>query len=701
MLERERELERRLPSELHEARHLAARRRFGLDHRHHIFERQRLKVQPVGGVVVGRDRFRIAVDHHRLETLFAEREGRVTAAIIELDALADPVRTAAEDHDLVPAVWIRLAGRLVRAVEIRRVRFELGRARVHTFVNRLQTLRRAALPDRLLLNAGGQCQLGVAKACPLQPAHAWRIEDVNPASRQLVPHLADLGKLAQEPWVDPRDLVNLLNRPAAVERAEQVPHPPIGRHGEPFSERRIVFARLVGAGEEQAASPELERADALHERFLERPADGHRLADRLHLRRQRPIRLRKLLEVPPRDLDDDVVDGRLEGRRRHTCDVVRDLVEVIAEGELRSDLRNRKAGRLGGKRGRSRDARVHLDDDHSPVRRVHGELDVRPPGFDADSSDDPPRGVAHPLIFLVAQREDRRDRDAVARMDAHRVDVLDRADDDEIVGDVAHHLELELFPADHRLFDEHLVNGAQLEAALGEIAELFDVVRDAAADAAKRKGRADHEREAKRPREIDPFRQAARQPALRHVEADRPHRVLEQLAILGHLDGFDRGADQLDVVLIERARVGKVHGQVERGLAADGRQHGVGPLALDDRRHEIGGQRLDVGAIGELRVGHDRRRITVDEDHFQAFGAERLARLRSGVVEFARLADHDRSGANHQNAFDVGALWHRQASGSRLQASTISREHFPDPVARSPRPASAVGTLNVFSRSSR
>ena len=114
------------------------------------------------------------------------------------------------------------------------------------------------------------------------------------------------------------------------------------------------------------------------------------------------IGLGELLEVPSRDLDDDVVDGRLEGRGREARDVVRDLVEVIAERQLRGDLRDRKAGGLRRQRRRPRHARVHLDDDHPPVRGVHGELDVAAAGFDADAADDPPRGVAHPLVFLVA-----------------------------------------------------------------------------------------------------------------------------------------------------------------------------------------------------------------------------------------------------------------------------------------------------------
>ena len=41
--------------------------------------------------------------------------------------------------------------------------------------------------------------------------------------------------------------------------------------------------------------------------------------------------------------------------------------------------------------------------------------------------------------------------------------------------------------------------------------------------------------------------------ALRHLDADLPHRVAEQQAILGHLDRLDLRADQLDVVLLEDA----------------------------------------------------------------------------------------------------------------------------------------------------
>jgi hypothetical protein len=40
------------------------------------------------------------------------------------------------------------------------------------------------------------------------------------------------------------------------------------------------------------------------------------------------------------------------------------------------------------------------------------------------------------------------------------------------------------------------------------------------------------------------------------------------------------------------------------------------------------------------------------------FLAQRFACLRAGVIELARLADDDRSGADEEDGFDVGAFWH-------------------------------------------
>ena len=617
----------------------------------------------------------------------------MTAAVVELDPLSDPVGAAAEDDDLVAPVRIRLAGRLVGAVHVGREGFEFGRAGVDALVDRVDAVGHAPIANHRFAGVDRQRNLGIPESGALELSEPIGGELVEPAVRGGAAQRRDLFELAQEPRIDIRQLVDPLDRPAARDGAEDIPHPLIVRDGQPLAKRRVVLGPGtddtpigIRGREEQAAPAELQRPDAFHERFLERPADRHHFPDRLHLRRQRPIGLGKLLEVPPRDLDHHVVDRRFEGGRREARDVVGNLVEVIAERQLGRDLGDRKTGRLRRQRRRARDARVHFDHHHPAGFRMHGELDVRSAGLDADPPDDPAGGVAHALIFLVAERENRRDGDAVAGVHPHRIDVLDRADDDEVVGGVAHHLELEFLPPDHRLLDQQLVNRAQLQAPFDEIAELLDVVGDAAADAAERERRPDDQREAEGAREIDRLRQRAGQAAVRHVEPDRTDRVLEQQAILGDLDRLDRGANQLDLKSVEHAGAGEIDGKIETGLSADRREQRVGTLALDDRFEHFDGERLDIGAIGQLGVGHDRRRVAVDEDHLEPLGPQRLARLRSGIVELTGLADDDRARADDEHALQVSSSWH-DVGAERLESwvwRTCSGKPSPSPSLQPP-----------------
>jgi hypothetical protein len=57
------ELERRLAAELHDHAVQRAVLALGVDDFEHVLGRQRFEIEPVGGVVVGRHRLRIAVDH--------------------------------------------------------------------------------------------------------------------------------------------------------------------------------------------------------------------------------------------------------------------------------------------------------------------------------------------------------------------------------------------------------------------------------------------------------------------------------------------------------------------------------------------------------------------------------------------------------------------------------------------------------------
>ena len=67
-----------------------------------VFHGERLEIELVRGVVVGGDGLGVAVHHDGFEALVPEGKGRMDAAVVELDALADAVGAAAQDHDLSP-----------------------------------------------------------------------------------------------------------------------------------------------------------------------------------------------------------------------------------------------------------------------------------------------------------------------------------------------------------------------------------------------------------------------------------------------------------------------------------------------------------------------------------------------------------------------------------------------------------------------
>ena len=102
----------------------------------HVFEGERLEVEAVGDVVVGRDGLGVAVHHDGVVAVLAHGHGGVHAAVVELDPLADAVGPAAEDDDALALAGQGLVLVLVGRVEVGRLGFELGGAGVDRLVDR-------------------------------------------------------------------------------------------------------------------------------------------------------------------------------------------------------------------------------------------------------------------------------------------------------------------------------------------------------------------------------------------------------------------------------------------------------------------------------------------------------------------------------------------------------------------------------------
>ena len=191
---------------------------------------------------------------------------------------------------------------------------------------------------------------------PPQPAVRWREELAqHDWCRRALRKPRRLARLAR--LVDPADrlvlgVLRVVVEPrSAVDRGEVV-------------ERRNP-ARIFG---ERPCSGLLEPAEGLVERRSEGSVDRHDLAGRLHLRTERAVGGRELVEWEARQLHHDVVERRLErghGRAGHD---VRNLGQPPADGDLRRDPGDRVARRLRCQRRRPRHAGVHLD--HRVLGRV-------------------------------------------------------------------------------------------------------------------------------------------------------------------------------------------------------------------------------------------------------------------------------------------------------------------------------------------
>src|ERR1700676_1704407 len=98
-LESIREIERCLPAKLDNGGPTF----FMLIDIQYVLESQRLEIEFVAGVIIGRNRFRIRINHDGFEAFFFQGKRGVHATVVELDSLTDSIRAAAQDHYL-PAV---------------------------------------------------------------------------------------------------------------------------------------------------------------------------------------------------------------------------------------------------------------------------------------------------------------------------------------------------------------------------------------------------------------------------------------------------------------------------------------------------------------------------------------------------------------------------------------------------------------------
>ena len=321
-----------------------------------------------------------------------QREAGMAAAIVELDALADPVGAAAENDDLVLGRrrtlvgYLAGEGRFIGRIHVGGRRGEFGRAGIDALEHRADAKRMTLRLHLGLGRIGEHGKARVGKAHGLQRAQAkgvWR----QAVALDLGLHLDDGAHLGQEPRIDLAGVEDIFIAPAEPHRLRHLQQAVRRRRAQRCADRVLVVvaAEALDLDLVEPGEAGFESAQRLLQALLKGAADRHHFADRLHRGGQRGRGAGKFFERKARNLGDDVIDGRLERSRRGAAgDVVGNFIEGVADREFRRDLGDRKAGGFRCERGGARHPRVHFDHDHAPVGRIDAELHVGAAGLYPD-----------------------------------------------------------------------------------------------------------------------------------------------------------------------------------------------------------------------------------------------------------------------------------------------------------------------------
>ena len=287
------------------------------------------------------------------------------------------------------------------------------------------------------------------------------------------------------------------------------------------------------------------------------------------------------------------------------------------------------------------------------------KLDIRSPRLHPDLPDHRKRRIPHDLILPIRQGLNRCHRDRIPRMHPHRIQILNRTDHHTIVRTVPHHLHLEFLPTQQALINQHFAHRRQIQPPRHNRLKFLTVVRNPTTSPTQRKPGPDDQR--KRPDVISHaprLLHRVRNPALRHVEADLDHRLLELHPVLTLLNRVRLRPDHPHAMLRQHTRVPQRHRRVQRRLPAQRRQQRIRLLPLDDLLHHVRRDRLNISPVRKLRIRHDRRRIRIDQHHRVPFLLQRLARLNAGIIKLAALPDHNRTRTNDEYLVNRSVFGH-------------------------------------------
>ena len=124
--------------------------------------------------------------------------------------------------------------------------------------------------------------------------------------------------------------------------------------------------------------------------------------------------------------------------------------------------------------------------------------------------------------------------------------------------------------------------------------------------------------------------------------------LVEALTIFGAVDVIDGGTVDTESGALEFCR------EIDRCLTAELDNDAVRLFLVHNVQYILHSQRLEIEAVGDIKVRADGLRVVVDDDRFDAHLTQCPDRVHGAVVELDALPDADRSGAEYNHLFPIG-----------------------------------------------
>ena len=323
----------------------------------HILIGQRLKVQLVRNIKIRGHRLRVVVHNNGLVSLPGEGPGTVHRAVIELDTLSDTDGAGTEhQHFLLSTGLHRLVFTAVHRIIVGCHSVKLCRTGIYHLEGCHNTVVVAHLLDFLRGHAveSGDHAVGEFHALRLpQQIHCQLL------CCETFLHLHENGNLIDKPEVNLGVIVNLLIGHSPAQSFGNGVDSPIIHHVQ--LRIQLLVRQLVKIITHQRIHMLLQRTDRFHQRALEVVADTHNLSGGLHLGSQRTLRRDELVKGQARNFYYTVVQHRLKACKSLSGNGIRNLIQRIAQSDLRRHLRDGVAGSLGSQRGGTAHTGIYLD----------------------------------------------------------------------------------------------------------------------------------------------------------------------------------------------------------------------------------------------------------------------------------------------------------------------------------------------------